>query len=221
MDNNIKKIVDNIYINSHSSIKISAYKNIYIDPFEIKEEKHDSDIIFITHSHHDHLSIDDINKIINKNTKFVIPKSIESSFNEKISLSNEKHEVLLVDINGYYDIDDIDFYVVPAYNVNKDFHKREFKYVGYIFDIKDVKIYVAGDTDENDENKNIKCDIALVPIGGTYTMTATEAADFVNNIKPKVVIPEHYGSIVGTKEDFDVFNDKVNKDIEVVKKLFI
>ena len=58
-------------------------------------------------------------------------------------------------------------------------------------------------------------------LGGTYTMTATEAADFINNIKPKVVIPEHYGSIVGTEEDFDVFNDKINKEIEVVKKLFI
>ena len=221
MDNNIKKIVDNIYINTHSSIKISVNKNIYIDPFEITDESHDADIIFITHSHHDHLSIDDINKIINKNTKFVVPKSIESSFNEKINMLNEKHEVLFVDLNGYYDIDDVDFYVVPAYNTNKDFHKREFKYVGYLFDINKVKIYVAGDTDMNEDNKNVKCDIALIPIGGTYTMNPIEAADFANALKPKVVIPEHYGTIVGSEDDFDAFSNKVDKEIEIVKKLFI
>ena len=207
---------DNIEVNTQSSIRIENDKVVYFDPFKIEDIKNDADIIFITHAHYDHMDEESINKVKNDNTIVVAPKSMEEDIK-----NIEFKDYIFLNPNEESNIDNIIIKTIPAYNIEKPFHSKSNNWLGYVVTINDVTYYVAGDTDENDENKNVKCDIALVPIGGTYTMTATEAADFVNNIKPKVAIPEHYGSIVGTKEDFDVFNDKVNNDIEVVKKLFI
>ena len=84
---------------------------------------------------------------------------------------------------------------------------------------KNAKIYVAGDTDALKENTSIECDIAMIPIGGTYTMNAREAASFINSLKPAIVIPTHYGTIVGKPADVDEFASRVDPAIEVVRKL--
>jgi L-ascorbate metabolism protein UlaG (beta-lactamase superfamily) len=108
---------------------------------------------------------------------------------------------------------------VPAYNLNKSFHKKEFNWLGYYLEFDDKKYYIAGDTDALDENKNLDVDIAFIPIGGTYTMDYSEAAAFVNELKPKEVIPIHYGMVVGSKEDFLYFKDlvKYSKVSEYIK----
>ena len=116
--------------------------------------------------------------------------------------------------NKEYEVKGIRFNTVPSYNVNKKFHLKEYNWVGYMIDINGELIYIAGDTDETLENRNIKCDIALVPIGGTYTMNYMEAVDLINNMKPKVVIPTHYGKIVGDKKLGKEFKELLNKDIE-------
>ena len=99
----------------------------------------------------------------------------------------------------------IEFETVPAYNIGKPFHPKSAGWVGYIFKDGGTRIYVAGDTDATEEAANVKCDVALVPVGGTYTMNAKQAAELVNTIKPKVAIPVHYGGIVGSAKDGEKF----------------
>ena len=107
--------------------------------------------------------------------------------------------------DGY--IDEFHFTTIPAYNIGKDFHKREYNWVSYIVDIEENKFYIAGDTDITPEAKEVKCDIAFVPIGGTYTMTAREAAELIKIIKPNKAIPTHYGTAVGSEEDREAFRE--------------
>ena len=95
----------------------------------------------------------------------------------------------------------IKFETVPAYNINKPFHPKENGWVGYIIEIKGIRYYIAGDTDITEENKDVECDVAFVPVGGTYTIDFKEAAQLINSIKPKIAVPTHYGSVVGTKRD--------------------
>ena len=203
----------NIKVLYHSSIKIESNINIYSDPFKIEVASNDADVIFITHEHYDHFSPEDILKIKKENTIIVLPKNME---NMALDLNFEKTNIVLVEPNQKYKLEnqELIFETIPAYNVNKNFHKKEMNWVGYILEIEGKRVYVAGDTDITEENKQVKCDIALVPIGGTYTMKAKEAAELVNIIKPKIAIPIHYGAIVGNKEDEKIFVENVEKDIE-------
>lgn len=197
----------------HSSVRITTEsKIIYIDPFKIKEETHNADIIFITHSHYDHFSEEDIKKIKNEDTKISITTDL---LDRIIELGFYKDNILMVEPNNFYNISNIRFNTIPAYNTNKEFHLKENKWVGYLLEINDKVIYIAGDTDIIEENKKIECDIALVPIGGTYTMTYKEAAELINRIKPKLTIPTHYGDIVGKKEYGIKFRELIKEDIEV------
>ena len=115
--------------------------------------------------------------------------------------------------NNNYIIDNIKFNTIPSYNLNKNFHPIDNNWVGYVIEIDNIKYYIPGDTDLTEETKEVKCDILFVPIGGTYTMDYKEAASLTNTIKPKIVIPMHYGRIVGNKEDADKFKELVGNDI--------
>ena len=128
------------------------------------------DYIFITHSHYDHYDIDSINKIKKDNTKLIVPNSMIQNVFGKYDMNN----VIGVDPSETYQIDDLSFDTIRAYNVDKQFHPKSNNWVGYLLNIEDKKIYIAGDTDINEDNKNIECDIALLPIGGTYTMNNIE-----------------------------------------------
>ena len=198
-----------IEINTQSSIKID---NIYFDPFKIVKNYKDAKIIFITHPHYDHFDIDSIKKIENENTIFVIPNDEEI----KTILNNKK--IIIVEPNKEYGVKGIKFKTTPAYNINKPFHKKEYGWVGYIVYL-DKKYYIMGDTDSIEEAKNIKCDHLFIPIGGTYTMDYKEAANLTNIIKPKIVTPIHYGSIVGRKEDEKYFEKLVDNNIKVENKI--
>lgn len=195
-----------IEINCHSSIKISKRKTIYIDPFKIEKEMHDADIIFITHDHYDHYSPEDVEKVVKEDTIIVAPKTVKA-------LSKMKN-VVLVEPNKKYEIEEIKVETIPAYNVNKQFHPKGNEWVGYIIEIDEERYYIAGDTDITPENKQVKCDVAFIPVGGTYTMNYEEAAELTNIIKPKIAIPTHYGSIVGEKEDGLKFKALLNSEIE-------
>ena len=196
-----------ISINTHSSIRIEDKKVIYFDPFEIENEAHDADIIYITHDHYDHFSIDDIRKIEKEDTVYVIPECMYNL------LGGEN--VVVVKAGDKTMIEGYETEVIPSYNVNKQFHTKEKNYVGYIVTIDNQRVYVAGDCDANEDNLKISCDIALIPIGGKYTMDYAQAADFINHIKPKIAIPTHYGSIIGEKDDGKKFAELVEKEIKV------
>lgn len=203
-------MLENIQVLYHSSIKINKDKVIYIDPFKIVDDCHDADIIFITHSHYDHYSEEDINKIIKENTKIIVTSDLK----EKVeSITNSKN-IIIVQPNEKHCVEGINIETIPAYNTNKQFHPKHNNWVGYVIELNGLKYYIAGDTDITDENKQVKCDVAFVPVGGTYTMTAEEAADLINIIKPKMAVPIHYGSVVGTKQDATDFVNLLDKEIE-------
>lgn len=199
-----------ISINCHSSIKIVGEKTIYVDPYCIEEESHDADLIFITHDHYDHFEPDSINKLLKEDTKIIIPnKILEAVINAKI----DRNIVLGVNPNEQYNFQGTEVNTISSYNTNKEFHKKEKQYVGYIIEQNNEKIYIPGDTDITPENKRVKCDIAMLPIGGTYTMNVEEAAELANLIKPNHVIPTHYAKIVGSIEDGERFKELINDEI--------
>ena len=206
-------MLEGIEVLCHSNIKISKNKIIYIDPFKIDKEYKDADYIFITHSHYDHFSLDDINKVRKENTKIILPLDMydlatQLGFNDK--------NILTVTPNEKYEIDTLQFETVPAYNVNKNFHPKSNNWVGYIIRLDNISYYIAGDTDITEENKKVVADVIFVPVGGTYTTTCKEAAELANHIMPKIAVPTHYGCIVGCKSDAEEFVNLLNDNIKGV-----
>ena len=202
-------MLDNIEVLIHSSIKFSKDIIIYFDPYKINKDYHDADIIFITHSHYDHYSPLDIKKVIKNNTIIVCPEDVKEEL-LKLNIKN----IIEVVPNKDYEVLNIKFKTIPAYNINKNFHPKENNWVGYLINYNNVKYYIAGDTDITEENKNIICDVAFVPIGGTFTMDYKEAANLINEIQPKIAVPTHYGLIVGNKDDGIKFSKLLNNSIE-------
>lgn len=208
-------MLEGIKINCHSSIKIQEGKTVYIDPFRIKEVPHDADYIFITHSHYDHFSTQDILRVAKIDTVFITVQDTKSSL-ELMGIPEE--QIVIVEPNNKYEIQGIKFATVPSYNENKKYHPKENNWVGYIIELSGNKYYIAGDTDNVEEIQNIKCDVAFLPIGGTYTMNAKEAADLTNKIDSRIIVPIHYGELVGTKEDLEEFIKLTNKQVKVLIK---
>ncbi len=206
-------MLENIEVLCHSSIRINKEKVIYIDPFKINKNYNDADIIFITHDHYDHYSEEDIDKVIKEDTTIVISKDLLKKLLKK---GINKNAIIVAEPNKEYETQGIKFNTIPAYNINKKFHPKENNWLGYIITINNVKYYVAGDTDITDENRKVKCDVAFVPVGGTYTMDFKEAARLINEIKPKIAVPIHYGSIVGTEQDARNFINLLNSEIKGV-----
>lgn len=205
-------MLSEISINYHSSIRINNKKIIYIDPFKIKGSPKDADIILITHSHYDHFSEADIKKVKNSETVIYITKDL---YNNTVKLGFNGLNIRIVEPNNEYMVDDkISLKSIPAYNNEKEFHKKENNWVGYLIEINKKTYYIAGDTDITEENKQVKCDVALVPVGGTYTMDFKEAAKLINIIQPSVAIPIHYNSIIGKPQDGTDFMKLLRKNIE-------
>ena len=209
---------DNIEVNTQNSIRISSDVGIiYIDPLNIGNRPHDADYILITHDHYDHFSPKDIEKIVKEDTVLVVPEKMGGKIPDE-TLSSVGIMVKLAP-KAHKDINGLKVETVPAYNKLKPFHPKSSGWIGYILTIEDKRVYIAGDTDLTNDNESVECDIALIPIGGTYTMNAVQAAQLVNVMKPQAVIPTHYGSLVGNPEDADVFKSHIDKGITVEIKL--
>ena len=204
-------MLENIEVLCHSSIRINKEKVIYIDPFKIDKNYNDADIIFITHDHYDHYSEEDIDKVKKEDTIIVAPEELLTKLLRK---GINKNAIITVEPNKNYMVQGIKFETISAYNTNKTFHPKENGWVGYIVEIRGIRYYIAGDTDITEENKKVKCDVAFVPVGGTYTMDFKEAAELINEIKPKIAVPIHYGSVVGTKQDATDFIKLLHPEIK-------
>lgn len=197
----------NIKINTHSSIQID---DIAFDPYDADKLKFKAKYIFLTHTHYDHLDVPSIKAISNKNTVIIATpdakETLEKFFNNKIIYVKPGDEI---------NLETCQVEVISSYNINKPFHKKEYGWIGYKV-IKDGTVYVIpGDTDSTEELESLSgIDVLFVPIGGTYTMNATEAASLANKVKPKLVIPMHYGSVVGTKADEKEFLKNLDKKIK-------
>ena len=193
-------MLKNVKVLYHSSIVL--YDNIYIDPYKIENETHNAKYVFITHSHYDHFDIESIEKIRNEDTIFFVTNDCKEKL-LKIGVGEKRIITVLPD--EIYRFNKIEVNVIAAYNIDKEYHPKENKWVGYLIKISGISYFIPGDTDQNEDNENVKCDVLFVPIGGTYTMDYKQGAIFVNYIKPKYAIPIHYNSIVGKKEDAEEF----------------
>ncbi|MBI5871804.1 metal-dependent hydrolase [archaeon] len=198
----------------HATFRIkSRQAAIYTDPYILGKGAEKADIVLISHDHYDHCDRAKLKHILKKDTKIIAPACCASALpsDAKVGIVHEGNKLK---------IGEVIISVVPAYNTSKfrmnniPFHPKG-EGVGYLIETDGLKIYFAGDTDFIPEMKGIKADIALIPIGGTYTMNIKEAADAVNAIKPKYVFPMHYNTIPSTKANLDDFRKLVAKGIEV------
>lgn len=201
--------LNHITINTQSSIRIEGSKVLYFDPFKIDAAVCDADIIFITHEHYDHFEPESIGKIKKENTVLVAPESMKKKVLSESGIAADK--CVFYQPGETHELESVKVETIPAYNKLKPFHPKAKKWQGYIVTMDDVRYYVAGDTDVNEDIKKVQCDVALIPIGGHYTMDKKQAADYIADLKPKAVIPTHYGSIVGSKEDGRAFQDYLEK----------
>ncbi len=210
-------MTENIEVFTQNSIRIRTKIGIvYIDPFQMKEDPKDADYILITHDHYDHFSPDDIGKVSKDDTVLVIPEKMAGKGQEVSGIVNR---IETVKPGVYRKIGELEFETIPAYNMLKPFHPKSAEWIGYILRVDGQRIYIAGDTDATKEAKAVKCDVALIPIGGTYTMDAKKAAELVNLLRPDVAIPVHYGSIVGNPRDGEIFAENVKAPIKVEFKI--
>ena len=200
-------MLENIKWLGHAGFKIEGEKTVYIDPFKIKDTE-PADIIIVTHEHFDHLSPDDIKKIQTGKTVIVTTPDCYSKVSGNVKTISPWQNL---------NVDGIKVEAVPAYNMNKQFHPKSNSWIGVIVTLNGKRIYHAGDTDNIPEMSSLKnIDVALLPVSGTYVMTAEEAAEAASRIMPKVAVPMHYGSIVGTKSDAERFRKLCNCKVEIL-----
>jgi len=204
-------MLDKIHWLGHASFYIEAKSGmiIYFDPYQMKDNLPEADIILVSHSHFDHYSPQDIKKIAKSDTVIVGPSSITGKlpYTIKVLKPNEMTTVRGIDIEAVY-----------AYNPRKNFHPKSNDNLGFIVTIDNTRVYYAGDTDFIPEMKGIKIDIALLPVGGTYTMNAKEAAEVANTISPKIAIPMHFGSIVGSSKDAKDFKELCKVEVKILEQ---
>jgi L-ascorbate metabolism protein UlaG (beta-lactamase superfamily) len=189
----------------HASVKISDSSCIlYIDPWKTDAHLPGADFILVTHDHQDHYSSQDVEALSKDSTRVVAPMPTP----------------LVTDLIGPGEtlhLGGITVAAVPAYNIKKKFHPRENGWVGYVIEVSGKKIYYAGDTDSIPEMGQIDVDAALIPVGGTYTMDALEAAQAADAMNAGVIIPTHFGDIVGSREDAESFARNTKKEIRILR----
>lgn len=164
-------------------------KKVYIDPFRIRGEMPKADIVFITHSHFDHLNEEALKIVAAPETRFVAPKETAGKL--------QGRKVMVVEPGREYEIEGIRFSTVPAYNVSKEFHPRANGWVGYVIDINGTRVYHAGDTDATEEMKKVKADVFMFPVGGHYTMDLQDAIKVAGSVRAQVFVPMHYRGLLG------------------------
>ena len=190
----------------HDGFRIDGVKTVYIDPFKISGGPK-ADVILISHEHFDHCSPEDVAKIQQAGTVIIT---------EKDSAKKLKGDVRVVKPGESVTLDEVKVEAVPSYNTDKDFHPKKNGWLGFVVEMEGVRVYHAGDADFIPEMKDLKVDIALLPVSGTYVMTSEQAVKAALAIKPKLAIPMHYGAIVGEEADAVRFKRALEGKVEVL-----
>jgi L-ascorbate metabolism protein UlaG (beta-lactamase superfamily) len=211
-------MLENIHWLGHDSFRIDAEKTIYIDPWQLKENAPRADLVLITHEHGDHCSPSDVAKIADPDTVIVTNAASADK------LKGQASQVRVVKPGDSLVVNGIQLEAVPAYNLNKfrspgkPFHPKPAGHVGFVITLGGQRIYHAGDTDNIPEMSDFEADIALLPVSGTYVMTAEEAADAARRIGPRTAIPMHYGAgVVGTRADAERFAELYDGEVVILE----
>ena len=207
-------LIDKLHWLGHASFVIRNGKVIYFDPYKI-DATEKADFLLITHEHFDHCSPDDIMKIVQPSTVIV---TVPGNQPKLSSIAGQVSEIIFVKPGDTLMLKGIGIQVIPAYNINKNVHSQSNRWVGFIVEVDGEKIYHAGDTDLIPDMSSIQCDIALLPVCGTYVMTAAEAAKAADRIKPQTAIPMHYGDSVGNESDAQRFASLCECEVRILKK---
>ncbi|MDD5432572.1 MAG: MBL fold metallo-hydrolase [Candidatus Omnitrophica bacterium] len=202
----------NLHWLGHDSFRLGSEKIIYFDPYRLPKNSPKADIILITHDHYDHCSETDVKSISTKDAVILASLGAGEKLKESGVLCKE---IMFLEPFKNAEIGGVKVFAVPSYNIGKPYHPKSAKNLGFIVEAEGSKIYHAGDTDKIPEMEDFHCDIALLPVGGTFTMNAQEASEAALVIKPKVAIPMHYGSGTGSKEDGERFAELLKGKIEV------
>jgi L-ascorbate metabolism protein UlaG (beta-lactamase superfamily) len=205
-------MIEKLFWLGHSSFRWEGSKTIYFDPWKLPKGSKKADIVCVSHEHFDHCSKKDIASVL---SSAMIIVSSETAARQLSSLKSSCKDLRAMVPGDSLDADGVRIKAVESYNTNKDFHPKTAKKLGFIVTMDNVSIYHAGDTDFTPEMESFKCDVALLPVSGTYVMDVDEAVKAAITIKPRIAIPMHYGDIIGTASDAERFKDALKDRIEV------
>jgi L-ascorbate metabolism protein UlaG (beta-lactamase superfamily) len=196
-----RDLVDRLHWLGHDSFRLDGPVVIYFDPWKLEGDLPHADLVLVSHEHHDHCSPEDVEKVSGPETTIVA----NAGSKEKLPSAKTVRPGDRITVKG------IDIEAVRAYNVNKfrspgvPFHPREADHVGYVITVEGVRLYFTGDTDQIPEMADIDCDVALLPVSGTYVMTAEEAVEAARTLSPDIVVPMHIGAGIGSPGDGERF----------------
>ena len=193
----------------NASFRLDGPPTIYFDPWKLKGHHPQADVILVSHEHHDHCSPKDVKRISGPGTVIIASRGAAKKLHGDVRALRPGERTT---------VGDVQIEAVSAYNVKKRFHPRRAEHIGFIVTVAGERLYFAGDTDRIPEMADVRCDVALLPVGGTYTMDAEEAAQAAADIGPKVAVPMHYGAgVVGTRADAQHFHSLYDGEVVILE----
>jgi L-ascorbate metabolism protein UlaG (beta-lactamase superfamily) len=213
-------LIDAIDWLGHASFRITVGRaTVYIDPYRVAEEAPAADLILITHGHYDHFSPQDVERLSGRDTWLVGPAAVAERVSGQVHRIGPGETIDDELVRGLH------ISAVAAYNTSKrdadgnPFHPRDAGWVGYALNVRGERLYHSGDTDVIPEMDSVTgVDVALLPVSGVYVMTAQEAAEAARRIQPRVAVPMHWGSHIGTEHDARTFAARAPVEVRIMEK---